>query len=63
MDIYDKLEEYRKHGNAAQRAAAKIYSDISGRRGIGHELDSIDDDIQIEMLEEWVQCIEHEVNR
>ncbi len=42
---------------SARKAAEKIASDISGRRGIGDELDSVDDEIREEMLDEWTDII------
>lgn len=44
----------------AYNAAKAIAKDIRGRKGIGNELEEIEEDIVKEMLEVWAQKIEDE---
>jgi hypothetical protein len=37
--------------------AQLIFSDIAGRRGVGDEIDQVDDDVKAEMLETWAEII------
>ena len=41
----------------AEKIVNKIMSDLSDRRGIGDELDAIDDDIKKDMKDNWVAII------
>lgn len=56
MDYYDKIESLRA-GDAIDISIADIAEDIRGRRGIGHELEAIDDETVVEMLDEWVAIV------
>ncbi len=38
-------------------AAAAIFRDIEGRKGIGDDLESCEEDIQEEMREKWAKII------
>lgn len=41
----------------AERAVAVIVADIRDRRGLKHEWDAIDADVQAEIRETWVQVL------
>jgi hypothetical protein len=44
-----------------EMAVNAIISDLTGRRGLRHEWDNIDDDIQDEIRETWRNLIEQAV--
>lgn len=52
MDYWEKLEALRK-GDGIDRAVAAIAEDIRDRKGIGNELEAIDDDTVCDMLDTW----------
>jgi len=64
MDIIDKI----KYGEApdseltlAEKIVKGILKDFRGRRGLRQEFDSIDEDIQIEIIESWIKITEKEL--
>lgn len=59
MDYWDKLEDLRR-GDDAERAVAAIAEDLRGRKGIGNEMEAIDDQTVVEMLDEWAALIRQE---
>lgn len=60
MDYWTKLEALQR-GDAAEQAVARIAEDIRDRKGIGNELEAIDDEIVVEMLDQWVSIIRQTV--
>lgn len=54
MDYWNKLEQLQ-NGSSVEQAVAAIANDIQGRKGIGNELEAIDDETVVEMLDEWVR--------
>jgi hypothetical protein len=53
MDYWEKLAELQA-GDSIERTIAGIAEDIRDRRGIGNELEQIDDQTVVGMLESWV---------
>jgi hypothetical protein len=59
-------EEYENHVSGgstvswSKRALFRIVSDITGRSGLGNEWEQIDEEIQEEIMAEWLEIIEHE---
>ncbi len=51
--IYDKIEV-----SSQERIAFDILSDIRDRRGLKSEWNSIDDDIQEEILKTWIKIVD-----
>lgn len=51
----------KRKQDAAAKAAKRIFSDLEGRRGIGHELAGCDDDIQAEILQMMIGIIREEI--
>ena len=49
----DYLDRYMK----AQEAVDKILDDLTSRKGLRHEWDDIDEDIQKEITEEWISIV------
>lgn len=47
----------------AQQIVQAIENDISGRKGIGDELDAIDSGIREEMLTEWLEIVNRILNK
>lgn len=45
-------------GSVADYAVKQIIDDLTNRRGLGHEWDAIDDDIQAEIKARWTEIIE-----
>lgn len=45
----------------AERIVKAILNNLSGRKGVGDELDQIDEDIQVEMRAELVALVEREL--
>jgi len=56
MDYWDKCEQLSNEGEVG-RAIVAIAEDIRGRKGIGDELEAIDDDTVAEMLDGWVDIV------
>lgn len=51
------------HGDSvATRIVSDILLDLTGRRGLRHQWDSIDDDIKTEIIETWVELARARVN-
>ena len=59
-DYWTRLEELQV-GDAAEKAVARIAEDIRDRRGIGNELEAIDDETVVDMLNTWVAIIRQEL--
>lgn len=55
--ILDKIEPSSK----TKKAVFDIIKDLTGRRGIKHEFNSIDGDIQDEIIETWMTIIDNAV--
>jgi len=47
----------------AEEIAFGIFSDITGRKGVGNELENVDKDIQNEILQEWIEIANKQVNK
>lgn len=47
----------------AEEIAFGIFSDITGRKGLGNELESVEEDIQNEILQEWIEIANKQVNK
>jgi hypothetical protein len=55
VDPYDKLEQMRS-GDVAEKIAA-IWDDATDRKGVKHELQGCDEDIQIEIMDTWIELV------
>jgi hypothetical protein len=60
---FDKYYDYVNRGIQPEtkelRAVFNIVDDLTDRRGIKHEFNKIDADIQDEIIETWVLCIKN----
>jgi hypothetical protein len=45
----------------ASKIVEQIVADLSDRRGLRHEWDQIDDDIQAEIISQWTAIAEREI--
>jgi hypothetical protein len=54
-DIFDRLTAMETLGTPAEKIAAKIWRDVTDRRGWRQAADQFDDDIKHEILDQWVQ--------
>lgn len=58
---FDKYYDYVNRGVEPEtkelKAVFNIVNDLRDRRGIKHEFNNIDADIQDEIIETWVKCI------
>ena len=59
-DYWTEIERMRK-GSVSDRAAAAIAEDIRGRKGIGNELEQIDDETVADMLATWSVLIRRQL--
>ncbi len=58
-DIIDEYYEFtleKKKFPKAKEKAFKIWDDLNGRKGVG--FDDVDHEIQVEVLESWVEIIQ-----
>lgn len=58
---FDKYYDYVNRGVEPEtkelKAVFNIVNDLRDRRGIKHEFNNIDADIQDEIIDTWVECI------
>lgn len=51
----------RTPNEKSKRIVARLLQDMSGRKGLGDEWDMIDDDVQDEIIQEWVNLVFEEL--
>ncbi len=51
--VYTMMEELRESDNPADQIVAAFWDDITDRRGFRQAMDECDNDIKIEIVEEW----------
>lgn len=56
-EYYDHILEKADYG-AVKNAVFKIVNDISDRKGLGNEWEEIDEGIQEEIIETWINILE-----
>lgn len=61
-DYYKVILEDGTTGDKAKDAVFRIIADLTDRRGIKHEFNSIDDDIQDEIVDTWTEIIKQHLN-
>lgn len=62
MTLKDRYYEYTLNKLGVTTAEAIVFdivSDLTDRRGLRQEWDNIDDDIQEEIIQKWVNIVEH----
>jgi len=57
-DYYDYILNGINPCSNAKRIVFKIINDISDRSGIGNEFNIIDDEIQEEIVDDWINFVE-----
>lgn len=64
MTILEKYKEYPRtcELTVAEDIVLSIVDEMTGRKGIGNEFKSIDEDIQEEILETWVEIANKKLN-
>ena len=60
-EYYDHVLKERPAPTKAKRLLFSIVEDFTDRRGLRQEWEKIDDDIQEEILQEWLDMIEREL--
>ncbi len=62
-NLIDQCNEYSQgdYVGVAKCIVFEIWNDIKDRNGIGNELRNIDEDIQEEMLQGWLDTVESEL--
>jgi len=61
MGIMSEYSDYildKKETTNSKKILFEIVSDLTGRRGLRQEWEGIDDDIQEEIMDEWLEIIE-----
>lgn len=51
--VYEMMEELRTSEDPVDKIVAAFWDDITDRRGFRQAMDECDDDIKIEIVEEW----------
>lgn len=59
-EIDDRIERMRT-GYVAERAVIRLWNDINGRKGF--DLRDLDEDIQHEILDEWILALQAEYGK
>ncbi len=62
---YDEYYDYVLKGiepsSKTKKAVFNIIHDLTDRRGIGQEFEQLDDDIQDEIIEKWINQIDNAI--
>ena len=58
-----KLERWRESPVASTRLAAKLWDDVTDRRGIKWEFTKCDDDVKCRILNRWKEIIKGELSQ
>lgn len=62
-EYYDFILDDINPSSNAKRVVFKIINDITDRRGIGNEFENIDDEIQEEIVDDWIKFVEKVYNK
>lgn len=57
-EYYEFILEDKKPSTKAREIVFKIIHDLSDRSGIANEFDQIDAEIQDEIIDTWIECVE-----
>lgn len=60
-EIYERIGELSDSTDPSERIVGLIIDEMTNRRGLRHEWDNIDPEIQLEIAEAWIEIVRGEI--